>query len=100
MPPADLPSYVGWVIDQKPELRDTPDDVKRELQQQLEERLEDLINAALLAAMPPNELEFFEKLLTHGTKKQIQDFCESTIPNMEEIVADVLLRFRNDYVGT
>lgn len=99
MPPKDLPSYVSWVIDQKPELKETPDDIKVVLKRQLEERLENLVNAALLAELPPEELEHFDKLLGHGTEKQIQDFISTNIPNSEEVVAGVLVRFRNEYLG-
>ena len=98
MPPKDLPSYVRWVIDQKPELKETPEDIKVELQSQLEERLSDLINVALIDAMPESELPYFEKLLTHGTGAQIQEFCQENIADMDEIVAGVLLQFRNDYL--
>src|SRR4051812_37791922 len=99
MPPKDLPSYVRWVIDQKPEFRNLEDAVKAEISLQLEERLEQLINSAILAAMPESELDYFEKLLTHGTEQQIQDFCQQNIPDMDELIAGVLLQFRNEYVG-
>lgn len=99
MPPSDLPSYVRWVIDQKPELRDTPEDIKAELQVQLEDRLESLVNAALLAELPESEVTHFEKVLLHSTDEQVQQYIANTIPNSEEIVARVLLQFRNEYLG-
>lgn len=99
MPPQDLPSYVEWIVDQKPELRDTPADVKQALQQQLQERLQNLINVAILAALPPDEVPHFERLLAHSGQDEIQRFCQEAIPNLEELVAGVLVRFRNEYLG-
>ncbi len=99
MPPKDLPSYVAWVIEQKPELKDTPDDVKTELQAQLAERIENLINAALLAEMPAAEVERFDRILSHGTSQDIQNYVQQAVPNSEEVVARVLLQFRNEYLG-
>ena len=99
MPPKDLPSYVKWVIDQKPELKNTPEDVKVELQSQLEDRLDDLINAAIIENLPDSELDYFQHLLNNGTDQQIQDFCQQNIPDMDEVVAGVLIQFRNDYLG-
>ena len=99
MPPQDLPSYVKWVVDQNPELHDTPDDIKAELYPELQERLESLINTALLAAMPEAELPYFERLLEHGSDEDVQQFCQQNVPNMEEIISRILLQFRNEYLG-
>lgn len=99
MPPQDLPSYVTWVIDQKPELRDTPAEVKTALHQQLQERLENLINMAILAALPTDQIPHFERLLAHSGQDEIQQFCQEQIPDMEELVAGVLVQFRNEYLG-
>ena len=98
MGPKDLKSYVSWVIDQKPELKDTPADVKAELQKQFEERLENLVNAAILAEVPESELEHFQRLLNHGTEEDIQKFCDQVVPNLDEVVARVLVQFRNEYL--
>lgn len=100
MPPKDLPSYVEWVIEQKPELRDTPADVKAELKTQLQERVENLINSALLAAMPADVVPNFERILVDGNERDIDSFISRTVPQKEEIIAQVLLQFRNDYIGT
>lgn len=100
MPPTDLGQYVAWIIEQKPEMRETPADVKRELQDQLEERLEQVINMALLANMPKGEFENFEKLLDNGSQEEIEKFVADKIPNMNEIIAKVLVDFREQYLGS
>lgn len=100
MPPRDLPQFVDWVIEQKPELRDTDPAVKRELHDQLLERVEQLINMALLANMPKEELPAFEKLLDEGSQPQIEEFVETRVPNMKEIVAKVLVDFQEQYLGS
>lgn len=99
MPPKDIPSYVRWVMDQRAELKDTPEDIKKEMRIQLEDRLETLVNSALLAELPPDQLEHFDSLLAHGTEQQVQDFIDQNVPNKEEVVARVLVGFRNEYVG-
>ncbi len=99
MPPKDLPSYVTWVVDQKPELRATPQEIKDELYPELQGRLEALINTAVLAALPQDQLAHFERLLEHGSQKDIQEFCHQAVPNMDEIVARILVQFRNEYLG-
>lgn len=99
MPPQDLPGFVKWVIEQKPELRDAPADVRVEIAQQLEQDLERLINTALIANMPPAELPYFEQLMGSGSQAQIQKFIEQKVPNMHEVIAKVMVDFREQYVG-
>lgn len=99
MPPKDLDEYIWWLMDQKPELEKTPKEVKVELHKQLSERMEALVNAAIVAALPPSSLEEFEKVLDEQDQEAAIKFCESRIPNMDEVVARALLQFKEDYLG-
>lgn len=99
MPPKDLDEYIWWLMDQKPELEKTPKEVKVELHKQLSERMEALVNAAIVAALPTSSLEEFEKVLEKEDQQAVIAFCESKIPNMDEVVARALLQFKEDYLG-
>ena len=99
MPPKDLDEYIWWLMDQKPELEKTPKEVKVELHKQLSERMEALVNAAIVAALPPSSLEEFQKVLDQNDQNATVAFCESKIPNMDEVVAKALMQFKEDYLG-
>lgn len=100
MPPKDLDEYIWWLMDQKPELEQTPQDIKKDLHAQLAGRLDTLINSAILAAMPPSSLEEFDSILEKNDPAATQAFCEEKIPDLNEVVAKALLRFKEDYLGT
>ncbi len=78
-------------------MRDVEPAVRVEMSKELEERLDDLINRALLNALPPDQLTEFERILGEP-QADPQAFIAASIPNMNEIVADVLIRFRSDYL--
>ena len=98
-PPKDIPSYVAWVLDQKPELDNTPAEVKAELKQNLTDRLERLINTAIAAQIPKAKLDEFDALLVDGDEAKIQKFIHQQVPNVDELIAEILISFRNDYLG-
>lgn len=99
MPPKDLEQYVDWVLGQKPELEQTDPAVKEQLKKDLVSRLEDQINVAILAALPPGEVNTFEQMLARSGKDELQKFCQDRIPNLEEVVAGVLVKFKISYLG-
>ena len=96
-PPQDLPGYVAWLMDDNPAMREEESAVRVEMAKELEERLEELINRALLEALPPAQLTEFERILGEP-QADPQAFLAANIPNMNEILADVMIRFRLDYL--
>jgi len=61
-----------------------PEDVQAQMKQDLMKRAEDRINAGILAALPPEQLESFEK--TH-------------IPNLDEVIGKELADFKALYLS-
>ena len=50
------------------------EELKAQLAEDLYERLEERVNAEILAALPPEKLEDFDKLLAEGSSEQLSDF--------------------------
>jgi hypothetical protein len=84
-------------MDENPAMREVEPAIRVEMSKELEERLDDLITRALLDALPPAQLTEFERILGEP-QADPQAFLAANIPNMNEIVADVLIRFRSDYI--
>ncbi len=74
-------------------------DVKAQLESDLAVRVHDRINAMIVAEMPADKHEEFETLLDSGKEEDVQAFCKTTIPDLEERIAQELLVFRNAYLG-
>jgi hypothetical protein len=75
------------------------EDVMAEIKADLRQRAERQINGAILAAMPPEKLEEFDKVTDSGNDEEIQKFCSDNIPNVAEVTAQALINFRNSYLG-
>lgn len=84
-------------MDDNPAMREVEPAVRVEMAKELEERLDNLINRALLDALPPAQLTEFERILEEP-QADPQAFLAANIPNMNEIAADVLIRFRSEYL--
>lgn len=99
MSPQDLDQYVEWVLSQKDGYAAVDDAVKAELKKAYLESLEDQVNAAIVKALPPEQLEAFDQVLASQDDKAMADFCEQHIPNLKEVVAAELVSFKENYVG-
>ncbi len=98
--PQDIEQFVDWILAQKGELKDTPEDVKVQLKKDLVESLEDQINAALLSSIPQKDLPEMDQLIQNqASQEEIVKFCETKIPDMKNLVAGVLARFKTDFLG-
>ena len=76
-------------------------EVFAQLQADLADRLETLINAEILKRIPEDNLAEFDKLLDGEDEQALHNFCHVHIPNMEQMVAEVLIDARQAYlVGT
>lgn len=100
MTPQDLDQYVEWVLSQKTGYEATDPAVKAELKKIYSESLQDQVNAAIVRALPPDQLPAFDVLLAkENSNDEIASFCEQNIPNMKEVVAAVLVKFKESYAG-
>ncbi len=92
-----ISSFVDRLLEEKG-VSNLPPKVVEQMKSDLHERAEDLVNAEVLSAMPKDKLEEFEAKLDSGSEDDIQAFCKSHIPNLDEVVAGALLKLRNKYL--
>jgi len=75
------------------------DEVMSQLKSDLVDRAENIINAEILANMPKDAIEEFEKKLDGGSDEEIQEFCRAHISNMDEVIAGGLTKLKNIYLA-
>jgi len=75
------------------------DEVMDQMRDDLIERAENMINANILANMPEDFLEEFEKKLDEGQDEEIQSFCRKHISNLDEVTANALVKLRKIYLA-
>jgi hypothetical protein len=93
-----VPVFVEHLLAEKG-LSIQDEEAREEIQADLIRRVEMFINATVLEFMPPEKLEDFNNIVKEGDPVKIQDFCEQNIPDLQEVVAKALLRFRDTYLG-
>lgn len=74
-------------------------EVLNEAKKDITKRVIDRINVAIIAKMPPEKLEFFEKMLDKSSQEEVQSFCERNIPDLDKVVASELIEFRKNYLN-
>ena len=92
-----LDDFVDKLIEEKG-LENLDDEVLKQIKNDLTSRIEDRINAAILAALPSEKLEDFEKILELGNTEEIQLFCSKNILDPDQLVASELISFRQTYL--
>jgi hypothetical protein len=75
------------------------DAVLSQMKTDLYQRVEDLINASILRRVPQTKLGEFQDVLETGSDEDVQKFCKEIIPDIDSVVAQTLLSFRNTYLG-
>ena len=94
----DLNSFVNKLLLEKGISGLSPE-VMDQLRSDLVERAENIINAEILANIPKDDLAEFEKKLDEGNDSETQAFCNKHIKNMDEVVANGLIKLKNLYLG-
>jgi hypothetical protein len=74
-------------------------DVLQQMRLDLLDRLDDHINAALLSALSEDKAEEFGAKIEQMTGDEAQQFLQTNIPDMNELLATELLRFRQSYLA-
>jgi hypothetical protein len=93
-----LAQFVSRLVEEKG-LTNLDGEILEQVEKDLYERVERIINAAVLEHMPPEKLEFFEKLLERSDQGEIQSFAQRNIPDLNEVVAKEMLHFRDTYLN-
>ncbi len=97
--PNDIDQFVGWIINQRPETSKIPDPEKAIMQKNLQAKLEHMVNLALVAKMTPKQIEEFDQILERDSDVEISNFVETTVPDAQKVVSDVLTDFAKMYLG-
>lgn len=74
-------------------------EVIAQIKSDLLERLENRLNASILAEMPADKIEEFEKILDSGNDSEIQDFIKANVVNLEQILAVEIINFQKLYLS-
>lgn len=79
---------------------DLTPEVKEELRWDLSERLDDFIAAKVIATLSDENVAKFETMLKEGRSEgEIQTFVTENIPNFTDFLTQVLLEFKEVYLG-
>lgn len=74
-------------------------EVMDQLRSDLVERAENMIKAEILAQMPKDKLEEFEKKLDKESDEKVQKFCRENIANLDEVIAKALVKLQKIYLA-
>jgi hypothetical protein len=94
----ELNEFVEMLIEEKG-LNDLESGVIDQLKQDLLDRVEDRINAVILSHIPPQKLEYFEKMLDSADEDEIQSFCRRNILDLDQYIAKELVDFKAAYLS-
>ena len=93
-----LEDFVDRLVTEKGMTNLDPE-VLAQVKKDLLDRVEDRVNAVIIEKLPPESLEDFERLLDGGDEKEIQAFCQTQIPDLDQKIAAELLAFRQTYLN-
>lgn len=74
-------------------------EVLEQMKKDLLEKAEGRLKATIFSNIPESQLAEFNQLMEGGDEEKLQVFIREQIPNLEEIMAQSLLDFRNTYLG-
>ena len=90
--------FVKKLIEEK-KYENIDPEVMEQIEADLVDRVEDRINATILERMPKEKMPEFEMLLNSGTPEEIQSFCEQSITDFPNVLAQAMMDFRKTYLG-
>ncbi len=93
-----LEQFVNRLLAEK-KLSDLEPGVRDQAKADLLEKAEERVKAAIFANMPADKLAEFTGLMDSGDEAKLQTFIQEAIPNLEQIIAQSLLDFRDTYLG-
>lgn len=94
-----LDKFIHDIIEAK-QLSGITDEAKQGLVEEMRDRLLDLINRALIEALPEDKVEAFSSLLDDEslTDDQVQAFIAESGVDVERVTAKAMLAFRDLYL--
>lgn len=97
--PEAINVFIQRLIEEK-KFENQDAEVLAQIKNDLTERVEDRINATILENMPPGKLMDFDQIMDSEDMEKIQAFCQANIPDLENIIAQALVEFRNTYLNS
>lgn len=96
-----LDAFIREIIEAK-QLPGLTEEAKVGLLEEMRERLLDMINRALIEALPDDKVAELSKLMDGDglTDEQLQDFIEKSGIDIEGVTAKAMLAFRGLYLQT
>ena len=94
-----LDTFIRDIIEAK-QLDGISDEAKQGLVEEMRERLLDIINRALVEALPEDKVQEFSNLLDNEsvTDEQVQAFIAQSGVDVEHVTAKAMLTFRDLYL--
>jgi broad-specificity NMP kinase len=93
-----LEDFVNKLLEEKGLINLEPE-ILAEAKKDILEKAEDKIKATIFENMPEDKLDEFNSLMEANNEKNLQDFIKENISNIEELIAQALLDFKNTYLG-
>lgn len=91
--------YIDQLVSQKPEFKDLDQDTIEQIKKDLKDRVESYINTSILKQVPPSKFEELEKVLDTNNATKIQEFFQSNVEDLNQVVAIAMADFKNSYLG-
>jgi len=98
-PPQTIDEFVTWVLDQDPSLEGIDPDVRQQLEADYVEAVDSRITRAIFDALTEDQVAEMGKLLDSASTAEVQDWVAQRVPNNSDIVAGVLLQWKDEYLG-
>ena len=92
-----IDNFVENLIKEKG-LPDLDPAIMDQMKADLKERVSNRVNAAIIAKMPPDQLDVFEKKMDAGDEQDLENYIAAQIPDLENVLAQELLEFRVTYL--
>ena len=92
-------NFVDRLIDEK-KFENLSAEVIEQIKSDLLDRVEDQIDLAILENLPPEKMDEFNELLDGNDLENIQTFCRNNISDLDNLIAETLMMFRDNYLNS
>lgn len=94
-----IAKFIDDLIEEKG-FPDISEEVRDEIRKDLLVRFDDFMAARIITALSDEDVKTFEEMLkTQKSEEEIQKFVSEHIPDFTNFLTNVLLEFRNVYLG-
>ena len=96
----DLLAFVDRLIEEKKYPADLEKEVIDQIKSDLLKRVEDRVNMTIISNLSEDKLVEFNKMIdSNVSDEEMQKFCNTSIPNLSQLIATELIVFRQTYLG-